>query len=511
MRPIVRKKHIFWTLGTIALLILVYSAVHFYVKNKIAQVFQDELESTLHVEYDELSLNILSSHLSLENITLAHQSLLETAKIGRLSLDGFGYLEYFRHGTISVDHIIIDGVTAAFQTRDSTGTEKSTASNFKEKIAVQNFQLLDADLRLVDRQTDSLLFSAEAIAMEVSDIKLSSNTLQDKIPFTYSSYTLAATAIKTVLGPYENLHIDTLKSDGAVVLNGVELKTKYTKVALQKHISKERDWICLKIPEVTLSKFDFKMEQDSLNVKIPSVVLKGLALEMFRNKLMPDDYTLTDMFGKTIRNLPFGLTIPCLMIENGSVSYSELVAPTTKPGELIFTEVTSVMKNISSVGSKPLTIKNKAKIMGAAPIELNWSFYEENGKHLFKASGVISNFNTEELDAFLRPNLRAEAKGTIDALYFTISGDEYVSSGDIKMNYSDFSFVVLKKDRLGVNKFLTTVVNLFTNDGSNTDQYGFRHGQIKVERDPTKSFFNYLWINVKDGILHTMVGNGKKE
>ncbi|WFO14784.1 hypothetical protein M601_012625 [Cellulophaga baltica 4] len=445
MRPIVRKKHIFWTLGTIALLILVYSAVHFYVKNKIAQVFQDELESTLHVEYDELSLNILSSHLSLENITLAHQSLLETAKIGRLSLDGFGYLEYFRHGTISVDHILIDGVTAAFQTRDSTGTEKSTASNFKEKIAVQNFQLLDADLRLVDRKTDSLLFSAEAIAMEVNDIKLSSSTLQDKIPFTYSSYTLAATAIKTVLGPYENLHIDTLKSDGAVVLNGVELKTKYTKVALQKHISKERDWICLKIPEVTLSKFDFMMEQDSLNVNIPSVVLKGLALEMFRNKLMPDDYTLTDMFGKTIRNLPFGLTIPCLMIENGSVSYSELVAPTTKPGELIFTEVTSVMKNISSVGSKPLTIKNKAKIMGAAPIELNWSFYEENGKHLFKASGVISNFNTEELDAFLRPNLRAEAKGTIDALYFTISGDEYVSSGDIKMNYSDFSFVVLKK------------------------------------------------------------------
>ncbi|WFO14783.1 hypothetical protein M601_012620 [Cellulophaga baltica 4] len=62
-----------------------------------------------------------------------------------------------------------------------------------------------------------------------------------------------------------------------------------------------------------------------------------------------------------------------------------------------------------------------------------------------------------------------------------------------------------------MNKFLTTVVNLFTNDGSNTDEYGFRHGQIKVERDPTKSFFNYLWINVKDGILHTMVGNGKKE
>jgi hypothetical protein len=511
LRPILRKKQIFWTLGTITLFIVLYSAVHIYVKGRIAQALKTELVSTLQVEYEELSLNLLSSHLSLENITFMHQSVLNTAKIGSLSLDGFGYLEYFRHGTVSIDLVKIDGVIAKFQTKDTTATEKPTPSNFKEKIAIQNFQLLDADLKLVDRKTDSLLFSAEAIGIGVNDVKLSSNTVQDQIPFTYSSYTLAATSIKTALGPYENLHIDALNSDGEVVLKGVELKTKYTKGALQKHISKERDWICLKIPEVTLSKFDFKIEQDSLNVKIPSVVIKGLALEMYRNKLMPDDYTLTDMFGKTIRNLPFGLTIPCLLVENGSVSYSELVSPTTKPGELIFTEVTSVMKNISSVGSKPLTIKNKAKIMGAAPIELDWSFYEENGKHLFQASGVITNFNTEELDAFLRPNLRAEAKGTIDALYFTISGDEYVSSGDIKMNYSDFSFVVLKKDRLGVNKFLTTVVNIFTNDGSTTDEYGFRHGQIKVERDPTKSFFNYLWINVKDGILHTMVGNGKKE
>ncbi|WP_158975296.1 hypothetical protein [Cellulophaga sp. L1A9] len=511
MKPLVQKKHILWTLGTIVLIVLLYSAAHFYVKNKIAHGLKEELTSTLQVEYEALSLSLLFNHLSLENITLAHQSVLNTTKIGSLSLNGFGYLEYLRHGTISVEHIKIDDVKAAFYTKDSTETKKSKTSAFKEKIKVHNFQLTNANVRLIDRKTDSLQFSAEAITMSLQDVKVSSNTVQNKIPFTYSSYTLAANAIKTALGPYEDLYIDKFKLDGAVVINGVELKTKYTKVALQKHISKERDWIYLKIPEVTLSKFDFTIEQDSFDVKIPSVVLKDLALEMYRNKLMPDDYSLKDMFGKTIRNLPFGLTIPCLMVENGSVSYSELVAPGTKPGELIFTEVTSVMKNISSVGSKPLTIKNKAKIMGAAPIELDWSFYEENGKHLFKASGVISNFNTKELDAFLRPNLRAEAKGTIDALYFTISGDEFVSSGDLKMSYSDFSFVVLKKDRLGVNKLLTALVNIFTNDGSKTDEYGFRFGQIKVERDPTKSFFNYLWINVKDGILHTFTGNGKKE
>jgi len=79
------------------------------------------------------------------------------------------------------------------------------------------------------------------------------------------------------------------------------------------------------------------------------------------------------------------------------------------------------------------------------------------------------------------------------------------------MRYEDFEFSVLKKNRLGVNKLLTFLGNLFINDGSKSDEDGFRYGDIEVERDPTKSFFNYLWMNVKEGMVNTMVGKGKKE
>jgi hypothetical protein len=79
------------------------------------------------------------------------------------------------------------------------------------------------------------------------------------------------------------------------------------------------------------------------------------------------------------------------------------------------------------------------------------------------------------------------------------------------MNYENFRFRVLKKDRMGVNKLLTFVGNIFTNDGSRTDKSGYRYGEIYAERDNTKSFFNYLWINVMDGIVSTLTGNGKKD
>ena len=154
---------------------------------------------------------------------------------------------------------------------------------------------------------------------------------------------------------------------------------------------------------------------------------------------------------------------------------------------------------------------NKAKLMGTSPIDLEWSFYKKEKHNLFKAYGVIKDFETENINPFLKSNLRAEARGTINELYFTISGDDYTSSGDMKMKYTNFGFVVLQKDRLGVNKLLTAIGNIFTNDGSKTDENGYRYGEIKVERNPTKSFFNYLWINVKDGILSTFTSNGKKK
>ena len=53
--------------------------------------------------------------------------------------------------------------------------------------------------------------------------------------------------------------------------------------------------------------------------------------------------------------------------------------------------------------------------------------------------------------------------------------------------------------------------NLFVTKDSEGNPGDFRYGAIDVERDPTKSYFNYLWINIRAGIFDTVTGNGKKE
>ena len=61
-----------------------------------------------------------------------------------------------------------------------------------------------------------------------------------------------------------------------------------------------------------------------------------------------------------------------------------------------------------------------------------------------------------------------------------------------------------------INKFLTSIGNIFVSNRSKTNAGGYRYGDINADRIVTKSFFNYLWINLKSGIVSTLTGSGEK-
>ena len=62
------------------------------------------------------------------------------------------------------------------------------------------------------------------------------------------------------------------------------------------------------------------------------------------------------------------------------------------------------------------------------------------------------------------------------------------------------------------NKFLSTIANIFVSKDSKDVSNDFRKGsKSDVERDKTKSVFNYLWITIKEGLRDAMTGDGKKK
>ena len=200
-----------------------------------------------------------------------------------------------------------------------------------------------------------------------------------------------------------------------------------------------------------------------------------------------------------------------IAITGGSISYRERLEADVEPEGLFFTDISAKIHNLHSKGKGPVEVDIDAQLMGNGPLTLDWSFDPADKNNAFVARASLLDFDTRNISPFLRSNLTSEVRGRIDRMYFTISGHELESQGDMKMDYEEFEFFVLKKDRLGVNKLLTAVVNLFAKDGRKDDVDGFRHGEFKVKRNADKSFFNYLWINMKSGLVNTITGNGNKE
>ena len=506
-----RNKKLTYILSIGLTLIIAYVSIHFYAKHRLEKILREQVPQ-LH--YKSLSLNMASGNLALDQITLKEISNINEASAQSLEIHNIQYLTFLLKKKLHITSIAIHQPKVVSQLVDSTKTSKKIKlPKGITEINIENFSIADGQLKTHQSKKDSVLFSIENANVSLEHIQVNNSTLQERIPLHLSSYQLSGSHLLYAMG-LENLKITSFRiQPEKTLIKELSLQTKYSQKNLSTHIYRERDHIDLSIPAISINTPTLTYVDSTVSFACHNVSLKKPKLIMYRDKLVADDLTFKPMYSEMIRTLPFSLHIPELAIEDGFLSYSELVKEDTKPGELVFSHLNAAITNISNTteNTENTFVKAQAKLMDNASITLDWSFNVSKEDNDFIASGTVYHFNSPSLNSYLKSNLGVQAEGAIEELYFTISGNPINAAGDMKMKYRDFRFEVLKKDRLGVNKFLTAIGNLFTNDGSKTDDDGYRYGTIKAERDPSKSFFNYLWLNVQDGMLSTMTGNGKKK
>ena len=498
-----------------ALAIIAYLALQSFVSTKIQDAIKQDLGEKVMINYKDIKVNLFTSQVSLHDVHV----LLKDANtpnhefaITKIVVKGLSYFQLLNSGAIEISNVVIENIKSTIYFNKEQSSNKTNIKTTIEKaIKINNLDINNAFFTIKTSKQDSTFCQVDNFTLRIKNFSLTNDVIASQIPFLYDSFALKTGNVFLVMNEFENINITSIALDNDLTIQNFLLKTKFTKKLLSQKITTERDYIDLKIPLINASNFNIIGPENNFHLEASTVLFENFNLDIYRNKLEADDVTIKQFFSKKLKQLSFPIHLPSMKITNGLVKYSELVTEQAVPGEIVFTELNSQISNVSNKASEPIIFTNTAKLMGAAPIKVDWTFYTENEVDLFKASGVIKNFETTAINSFLEPNLRAKAKGTINELYFTFSGDSYVSNGDMKMKYQDFEFLILKKDRLGVSKILTAIGNLFTNDGSNTDDNGYRYGAISVNRDATKSFFNYLWINVQDGIISTLTGNGKKD
>jgi hypothetical protein len=512
-----------WLIVLIVFFIGAYMVAEWKMKKEVVDFLNRKVPDHIDFSYDRLNINLYKGYLEFKQVevkSLGRQtsSCEIIINADNLSISGFSYWKIFFEKSIYLKNLTLSNPHLNFKTcpKDSNDANatKPNPINLLKEIFIEELIFDSGIVEILDSNEEKELLLVKSIDLNLKNVATDPQVIKEYIPFTFSEIVMSIQHVKAPIGKFEILEMESMELDNSSIhITDISLSTAFSKLELSTNITYQRDHLALDIPEITIENHNYNISNDSLQVNFKSLLLNSPVLELYRDKSRLEDVNRRPLYAELFRELPFKVAIDSVLIKKGMVRYEENLPNDERAGILSFEEIDASISNLSNLtaNKENLKIKLDADLMGVGNFNLDWEFNVQDTRNTFIISGGLFNFNTANLNDFLIPNLRTKTTGTIDQLYFTISGDEYTATGDIKMNYEDFKFQVLNKDRNGVKKVLSFIGNLFINDGSKADAEGFRHGNIETERPINKSFFNYLWINLQDGLIDVLTGNGKKE
>lgn len=511
-------------IGLVVLFLLcigLFFGAQWYSRQKVEELLSREMPPEVSLEYNSLEWAFLSGTLDLNKVQIAvktpsEQQPTATIQIEKLSLKRLEYWTYLKNDSLRWKEVILQ---APYIQHTSTSKKKAGAAQRKSNRSLRPWKI---EKLLVTRggfsstkpDSSKSWLKAGNINLLLTNVRATADTARGPIPIDYDQFTLNLKELYTEVGAFELLTADSLSMDSNVLKAwNMGLNTKFSREELSERIEQERDHFTFKIPEVSI--YDIRMVfRDSLgSLEADSIALAQPSLEMYRDKLEPDNPGESTMYSRKLREVPFRLTVPKIIVRQGSISYEERIESGLEPGHISFDSINAELLHISNTYSEPVKteIKATAIFMEQADMEFNWSFDVNNEEEFFTASGSFSNFTASKVNAFMEASMNARIQGYLNILYFTLGGNQYTAAGEIKMKYKNFDFNILKEDGKEVNKLLSTIGSLFIKENKNKDSPDFRFGTIEAEREPSKSFFNYLWRGLRSGIKNTLTGDGKKD
>ncbi|PKP26860.1 MAG: hypothetical protein CVU03_01465 [Bacteroidetes bacterium HGW-Bacteroidetes-2] len=380
-------------------------------------------------------------------------------------------------------------------------------AGFPFSFALKFFKIKNANFTLLNEE-ESKKLSVENYSLSLKDMVVNHTTIQQKIPYLFSEIELQTGALFYQLNDYDVLsYSDFSLHNHQLQISNLSIQTKYDKIALSKKITKERDHLDMQIPTFYIQNFNFKVVDTSFYVSGKDIIIENPTLKVYRDKSVADDTSIKSLYSESIRNIPFLLTIDSLHIKNASISYEEKVKRERPAGKIYFSNLNAKGSNLSNTyaeGEKETTIYITSVFMEESPLTIDWKFDIKNIEDKFHLKGNLGVLNATKMNSFTKSNLNMNIEGILNKTYFNIHGNNTFSQVDLRLSYDNFKIEILDKKNKK-NWLLSSVANIFVKKNTVSKTGTFKEGEATATRNRNKSFFNYLWINIQEGLKQIML------
>ena len=512
--PILKRKPKIITSIFVVLALLFFAGLFLnsFVEKKAISLLEEQVPE---LKFEKLKVQVFKNAAELTKIDLTQGEV--NIQSERLKVSGLNYWKFLTQKNIDLNKIEINDPEVVYQTKtkdqkagrkqkkDKQNEPKS--SGLDKKITVEEIILNHSKFVLLDSVSDEKI-KVKSFDFRLEGLKVDSVSISEKIPFQFDHFKLNADSVYFKVDDRHKMNVAAIEiQDKKSSLKGLKLESIYSKQEFQRHISVEKDRYHLVVDSIALVNQNFGFQNDSLRFKATNFLISDADFEIYRDKMQPDDNSIKPMYSEMLRKLPFLLKIDTLQVKNTQIVYEERMKANREPGKVVFGKVAgkiSNLTNFSDASEFPTTrVVASANFMNQASLRLNWAFKVNNLSDWFDISGNMSSLSAENMNGFLRPAMNVQAAGSITNMDFDFSGNRNKATGGVNIAYKDFKIEVLKKDGTEKSGFLTTIANIFVKHNGESGR-NVNDG-LEIERDKTKSFWNYLWSCIKKGALKTFV------
>ncbi len=487
----------------ILVLIIAVIALNSYVKSEVVSGLEKEFPAS-GLDYSEISVNILGGNTTLTDPVLKTKGI--TIQADDIKLKGFSYSGYFFRDEINIRHIQI--ISPHITIDQSDTIEKNKENDPVERtINLKKFTSEGGSLKVVANETAANTLFVSFKEVVLLDILMGKENDGDLLPFEYRTLEVDVDSVYYNMNAQHYINVDELKYDkGDLSIQKFKITPKFLKSDFDRQLAFEKDWVALNINEVAMRNFNWSKEGDSLVLMSPSTSISKVNAEIYRNKLLPDDERIKPLYSEMIRELGVKVKFDTIEVSDSRLVYQEKVDEDRPPGELSFSNIDANIENITNLNMGredfPETkISVNALFMDQAQLTLNLYFDIKNQMDEFHVSGNLSEIKSEEINQFLTPAMNIEAEGRIESLAYNFYGNKNEAKGDMQLSYRDFKVNILNEGERERKSLLSRLANLIIkNDVIDED---VEQEEINTTRDKTKSFWNFLWLCIRDGALKT--------
>ncbi|MDR0195457.1 MAG: hypothetical protein LBI73_10070 [Myroides sp.] len=410
---------------------------------------------------------------------------------------------------MEINKLLIDSPTITLTPNQVKKKPSNKTKLLIDRIKLDTLLVNKGAFAIHQRKGDKHTLNIADVNATILNIEINDKTSLNKIPFSYDKTKFTTGAIKYDTQKYYDITADNLSIDNKdLKLTNFVMKPKYSRKKTVSMFRYADDIFTLNAKEITLK--DYKWDFDKAGVllfKTELLNINQLDANIFRDKSPTFNMSIKPMFSKKLRDIPFGLQVNTVAIKNSKLVYEETDKNAVAPGKIMFHNFNATIKNVySGYGQTKVpttSIAVNARFMNAAPLRVDWTFNVLNRSDQFNIQGKITNFPANSMQPFLQPYVKASTQGSISLVTFNFSGNNRSATGTYGMKYEDLRVTIYKKDGEKKKKFLSAVGNLIIRKNTKDE---VKTVNIKtVDRVQEKSFFNYLWLCIMQGLKQTVL------